>query len=76
MEIKVLGTGCATCKALFAAVEQVVAEMGIDATVTKEEDLMKIMEYNVMTLPALLIDDKLVEKGTLNTADIKNLHSK
>ena len=76
MEIKVLGTGCATCKALFAAVEQVVAEMGIDATVTKEEDLMKIMEYNVMTLPALVVDGKVVAKGKLSAADIKNLLSK
>ena len=76
MEIKVLGTGCATCKALFAAVEQVVAEMGIDATVTKEEDLMKIMEYNVMTLPALVVDGKGVAKGKLSAADIKNLLSK
>ena len=76
MEIKVLGTGCATCKALFAAVEQVVAEMGIDATVTKEEDLMKIMEYNVMTLPALVVDGKAVAKGKLSAADIKNLLSK
>ena len=76
MEIKVLGTGCATCKALFAAVEQVVAEMGIDATVTKEEDLMKIMEYNVMTLPALVVDGKVVAKGQPSAADIKNLLSK
>ena len=76
MEIKVLGTGCATCKALFAAVEQVVAEMGIDATVTKEEDLMKIMEYNGMTLPALVVDGKVVAKGKLSAADIKNLLSK
>ena len=76
MEIKVLGTGCATCKALFAAVEQVVAEMGIDATVTKEEDLMKIMEYTVMTLPALVVDGKGVAKGKLSAADIKNLLSK
>ena len=53
MEIKVLGTGCAGCKALYTTVEQVVKELALDAVVTKEEDLMKIMEYNVMTLPAL-----------------------
>ena len=44
MEIKVLGTGCASCKALFATVQQAVAELGIEAMVIKEEDLMKIME--------------------------------
>lgn len=76
MEIKVLGTGCATCKALHATVEQVVKELGIDATVTKEEDLMKIMEYNVMTLPALVVDGKVVAKGKLSAADVKKLFDK
>ena len=42
MEIKVLGTGCAGCKALYAIVTQVVKELALEAVVTKEEDLMKI----------------------------------
>ena len=50
MEIKVLGTGCANCKALYATVEKVVNELGIQAEIIKEEDLMKIMEYNVKEL--------------------------
>ena len=76
MEIKVLGTGCASCKALFATVEQVVAETGIDAVVSKEEDIMKIMEYNVMTLPALVIDGKVVAKGKISAQDVKRLLEK
>lgn len=71
MEIKVLGTGCATCKALFATVEATVKEFGIDATVVKEEDMMKIMEYNVMMLPALVVDGKVVAKGKISAADVK-----
>lgn len=76
MEIKVLGTGCASCKALYATVEQVVAETGIDAVVSKEEDIMKIMEYNVMTLPALVIDGKVVAKGKISVQDVKRLLEK
>lgn len=76
MEIKVLGTGCASCKALFATVEQVVAEIGIDAVVSKEEDIIKIMEYNVMTLPALVIDGKVVAKGKISAQDVKRLLEK
>lgn len=63
MEIKVLGTGCAGCKALYDSVLEAVARLGIDASVIKEEDLMKIMEYNVMSLPALVVDGKVVSKG-------------
>lgn len=73
MEIKVLGTGCANCKALYATVEKVVNELGIQAEIIKEEDLMKIMEYNVMTLPALVINGKVVAKGRINTGEVKEL---
>ena len=73
MEIKVLGTGCANCKALYATVEKVVNELGIQAEIIKEEDLMKIMEYNVMTLPALVINGKVVPRGRINAVDVKEL---
>lgn len=73
MEIKVLGTGCANCKALYATVEKVVNELGIQAEIIKEEDLMKIREYNVMTLPALVINGKVVAKGRINAGEVKVL---
>lgn len=63
MEIKVLGTGCANCKALHETVKQAVAELGIEATIIKEEDLMQIMNYNVMSLPGLVINEKLFLPG-------------
>lgn len=73
-EIKVLGTGCASCKALYATVQEAVAQLGIDATVEKEEDLQKIMAYNVMSLPALVVDGKVVAKGQkLTVEQVKEL---
>ena len=63
MTIKVLGTGCAGCKALHETVIKAVAELNLSADVIKEEDLMKIMGYNVMSLPALVIVEKVVSKG-------------
>lgn len=70
MEIKVLGTGCAGCKALHETVKQAVAELGLAATVVKEEDIVKIMSYNVMTLPALAV----VAKGKrLSLDEVKKL---
>lgn len=74
MEIKVLGTGCAGCKALHETVKQAVAELGIEATVIKEEDLMQIMNYNVLSLPGLVIDEKVVSAGKkLSLTDVKLL---
>lgn len=77
MEIKVLGTGCASCKALYETVKQAVAELGIEAIVIKEEDLMQIMNYNVMSMPGLVINEKVVSAGKkLSVADVKVLLTK
>lgn len=77
MEIKVLGTGCAGCKALHETVKQAVAELGIEATIIKEEDLMQIMNYNVMSMPGLVINEKVVSAGKkLSLADVKALLTK
>ncbi len=71
MEIKVLGTGCSSCKALYATVEKVVKEQGIDASLVKEEDMEKILQYHVMSLPALVIDEKVVAKGKISEKEVK-----
>lgn len=74
MTITILGTGCASCKSLFANAQAAVAQLGLDTVVNKEEDIMKIMEYNVMALPAIAIDGKVVSKGrVLNVDQIKAL---
>lgn len=77
MEIKVLGTSCAGCVALFETTKQAVAELGIEATVIKEEDVIKIMAYNVMSLPGLVIDEKVVSSGKkLSIEQVKELLSR
>lgn len=77
MEINVLGTGCASCKALHETVKQAVVELGIEATVVKEENLMQIMNYNIMSMPGLVIDDRVVSAGKrLTVADVKALLAK
>ncbi len=63
MEIKVLGTGCAKCKALEKAVTDAVKQSGINATISKVEDIVEIMQFGVITTPALVVNGKIVIKG-------------
>jgi small redox-active disulfide protein 2 len=69
MDIKVLGTGCAKCKSLEKATKKAVEKTGVNATVTKVEDIVKIMQFGVMTTPALVVDGKIVVKGKVPTVD-------
>lgn len=74
MEIKVLGTGCVGCKALHETVKQAVAELGVAAEVVKEEDIVRILAYNVMKLPGLVVDGKVVSAGRkLSLSEVKEL---
>lgn len=66
--IKILGTGCPKCKTLFKNVNNAVQNKGINANVEKIEDLEEIMKYNVLSTPALVIDEKIVLKGTASTS--------
>jgi len=63
MEIKILGTGCPKCKTLEKVTREAVSEMGIDADITKEEDIVKIMNYGIMHTPGLVINGKVVLSG-------------
>ncbi len=73
MEIKVLGTGCPKCKTLERSANEAVNELGIEAEVTKEEDIMKIMEYGVMRTPGLVINGIVVASGRLlSVSEIKS----
>ncbi|NRD23736.1 TM0996/MTH895 family glutaredoxin-like protein [Winogradskyella litoriviva] len=63
--IKILGTGCPKCKTMTSLVTEVVNENNIDASIEKVEDIMEIMTYNVMSTPALVVDDVITIKGRI-----------
>jgi small redox-active disulfide protein 2 len=69
MEIKILGTGCAKCKTLEEVTRKVVKDNSIDASITKVEDIVEIMKFNIMTTPALVVNGKVVSKGRIPSVD-------
>jgi small redox-active disulfide protein 2 len=74
MLIQVLGTGCAKCKTLHENVKKAVAETGIDVQVEKVEDIQKIMSFEILMTPGLVIDGKVKVAGRLpNVEEIKKL---
>ena len=65
MKIEILGTGCTKCKALEEATKQAVAKVGGFHEVIKVEDIVTIMNYGVMSTPALVIDGVVKSSGKL-----------
>jgi len=69
MKIEILGTGCAKCKALENNTKEAIAKIGGFHSVEKVEDIMKIMEYGVVSTPSLVIDGIVKSIGKLLTVD-------
>jgi small redox-active disulfide protein 2 len=77
MEIKILGPGCSKCNTLYKLTLEVVEKNGIQANITKVDDIMEIMKYGVMSTPALVVDEKVVVKGRVPSSDeLKQLLTK
>lgn len=72
--IKILGTGCPKCKTTIANAEEAVKQLGADARVVKVEDIQDIMQYDILSTPAVVIDEEVKIKGRVATIEeIKNL---
>ncbi|MBK6521142.1 MAG: TM0996/MTH895 family glutaredoxin-like protein [Sphingobacteriaceae bacterium] len=70
-QVKVLGPGCTKCKTTYNNVLEAVKQLGIEADVTKIEDIEEMMKYNVLTTPVLMVDDVIKVKGRV--ADINEI---
>jgi small redox-active disulfide protein 2 len=68
MKIKVLGTGCAKCKLLYAETQKAVTASGVGVELEKVEKIDEIMKYGVMMTPALVIDEQVKASGRIPPA--------
>lgn len=75
--IKVLGSGCKNCHTLHQNVIDALAEMNLAVNLEYVTDMQKIMEAGVMSMPALMVNDKVVSCGkVLKVDEVKKLLSK
>ncbi len=72
--IKVLGSGCKSCHALLEATKAAVKNMRVSIEVEYVTDMEKIMEYGVMSMPALVVNENVVSMGkVLKAAEVEAL---
>lgn len=69
MEVKVLGPGCAKCKSTYSIVEKVMKENNVDAKLTKVDDIVEMMSYNILSTPAVVVDEVVKIKGHVPTEE-------
>ena len=72
--VKVLGAGCKTCHEQYENAQAAVKAMGLNLEVEYITDMEKVMEYGVMSMPAIVVNEKVVSMGKLlKAADVENL---
>ena len=72
--VKVLGAGCKSCHEQYEYAKEAVKSMGLSVEVEYITDMQKVMEYGVMSMPALVVNEKVVSMGkVLKAADVEKL---
>jgi len=65
MEIKILGGGCPKCERLESVTREVIQELDVEAEIIKVKSLAEIMTYDVISTPALVVDETVVSSGRI-----------
>ncbi len=71
MKIEILGTGCPKCKMLEANAKKAIEELKIKAEIIKVTEIDKIVDYGVMSTPAIVVDGKVKSYGKI--ADVEEI---
>jgi len=74
MKIKILGTGCPSCIRLEENTKRALEDLNKEVEVEKVTDIAEIMSYGIMSIPALVFNEKVVSYGkVLSPEEIKRL---
>ena len=74
ISVKVLGAGCRSCHEQYENAKEAVRALGLSAEVEYITDLEKVMGYGVMSMPAIVVNEKVVSMGkVLKAADVEKL---
>ena len=72
--IKVLGAGCKSCHEKYEYAKEAVKTMGLSVEVEYITDMQKVMEHGVMSMPALVVNEKVVSMGkVLKASEVEKL---
>lgn len=75
--VKVLGAGCSSCHTQYENAKEAVKNMGLDIEVEYITDMQKVMEYGVMSMPAIVVNEKVVSMGkVLKASEVEKLFHK
>ncbi|MCF7927280.1 MAG: thioredoxin family protein [Candidatus Izimaplasma sp.] len=69
MKVKVLGSGCSNCKRLEKNIKKAAKELKLDIELEKVTEIEEIMNYNVISTPGLVVDDKVISSGKVLSID-------
>lgn len=67
VSVKILGSGCANCRKLEAVAREAATNAGREASFVKVTDMKEILAYDLLSTPALVINEKVVSSGRIPT---------
>ncbi len=74
LKIQILGSGCPNCTKLYEMTREAATAAGAQFEIEKVQDIQKIMEFNILATPALVINGEVKVAGRVPSLDEVRKH--